>query len=84
MRKRGAIIVLSIVASALVAALALTAGIVVLTHSPSGRAGERGRVEEHLTLNSTVLGKPVEYSIYLPPNYEASGLVPFRQDQYHA
>ena len=32
--------------------------------------GERGRVEEHLALYSTVLGKPVEYSIYLPPDYE--------------
>jgi enterochelin esterase-like enzyme len=72
MRKLGAIIVLSIVASALVVALALIAGIIVLARCPSGKAGERGRVEEHLTLNSTILGKPVEYSIYLPPDYRTS------------
>jgi len=51
-------------------ALALIVGVVVLAYCQSGMAGERGRVEEHLTLNSTVLGKPVEYSIYLPPDYE--------------
>jgi enterochelin esterase-like enzyme len=60
-------------------ALALIAGIVVLAYFQSGMKGqrgrvegERGRVEEHLTLDSPVLGKPVEYSIYLPPDYESS------------
>ena len=51
-------------------ALALIASVVVLAYCQFAVAGERGRVEEHLTLNSTVLGKPVEYSIYLPPDYE--------------
>src|SRR5882672_4068109 len=47
-------------------------GILLLSTLSIICAGQSGKVSEHLTMKSKILNKDVNYSLYLPPDYESS------------
>ncbi|WGF89524.1 alpha/beta hydrolase [Marinivivus vitaminiproducens] len=48
------------------------AAALVLMFATTTASAQDGRVEEHLTMPSQVLGKDVRYSLYLPPDFDTS------------
>lgn len=52
--------------------LQLCIGLLLLLFSTQLQARQAGKVLESRTLNSTILGKAVRYTIYLPADYETS------------
>ena len=52
--------------------LALSSGAPLLLAKRQGQASMAGRVEEQRIAPSSVLGKDVRYSVYLPPDYDSA------------